>query len=234
MQVNARELAFLPEPERPDWFDRELLSTAGRNRFGEPMLRAVWGNNPNLTNIAYGEKRKKYFGGKYSQMMKTEIAGDPIAQVWEDKFDIGIPRFFIEIWQPPEELGDPLEWEKARIVYVSGVRTEMMDAFPSFGRYIPWLRVQKPDGSYKSLNRDTMRIIQAGWRLMMNYEQESVDSRIKRAYSEAEDQENKIATEMFEVFHDVAKDVIKEVNRDFTMDMSPRGTKGQDADSGTN
>src|SRR6266700_759088 len=89
--MNPRDLARYALPVKSSWFDDKLQKIVGLNRFGGLNIRVVFGQDPELQLTAIGERRMKYRAATSTQLMKTEIAGNPIAQVWEDKFDIGIP-----------------------------------------------------------------------------------------------------------------------------------------------
>lgn len=223
--MNARDLARYSLPVKPDWFDDKLQKIVGLNRFGGLNIRVVWGQDPSLQVIAMGEPRAKYRAATSTQLMKTEIAGDPIAQVWEDKFDIGIPLWFAEVWIPPEEFGTTLQWEKARWKWINGIRTDVLGPFPTFGDYQKWLRFEHkpPKASYWAPNQRMLDIIEHGWKMMQEMKTQSVDDLIIADYKEAarrdEEDENVLRPE----FKEFAKDWSKLIAQNPFIDQNPKG-----------
>lgn len=81
-------LEYLPAPERPVDFDKQLKQIVGLSPSGEPNLRFSWGND--VTEILDGYSMHRY--------------PDP-----EGKY-VGLPFWVLEGWQNPD-VYDRAEWE---------------------------------------------------------------------------------------------------------------------------
>lgn len=79
-ELSSPLLSNQPAPSVDDWFTRELVRIGGRDKFGDPVFRVVWGQSE-LT-IQNGESRMKY---------KAQIR-----ETASGLYDVGLPRFIIE------------------------------------------------------------------------------------------------------------------------------------------
>ncbi len=217
-------------PVKPAWFDKALQKIVGLNRFGGLNIRVVFGQDPELMVTAFGERRLKYRAATSTQLMESKIEGQ-LSRVWEDKFDIGIPLWFAEVWIPPEEFGSASQWERLRWKWINGVRTEVLNPYPTFGDYREWLRFEHKEpgrGSYWAPNQKMLDIIAQGWKMMQEMKVLSVDDQIIRSYKEAARKDEEADNVLRPEFQDLAKDWAKLVRQDFTIDQNPKGAKQTD------
>lgn len=224
-------------PTKPAWFDSALQKIVGLNRFGGLNIRVVFGQDPELLVTAYGERRMKYRAATSSQLMETKI-GDGLSRVWEDKFDIGIPLWFAEAWIPPEEFGSAAYWESKRFKWIKGVRTEVLNPYPTFGDYREWLRFEHKEpgrGSYWGPNQKMLDIIAQGWKLMQETKPFDPEEAIVASYKEAARRDEEAENVLRPEFKELAKDWAKLVRKDFTVDQNPKGEQKKDVEhvSGT-
>lgn len=105
--------------ETPPEIEALLTRMAGRNRFGEPNLRCVWGWN-RLTPI----------GGKWED---HDAQGHFIREVCELRMEPKYEpdRWHFEFWLPPEKYGPPAHW------YAMTITEETGYTIPELGHY-PW------------------------------------------------------------------------------------------------
>ena len=78
-----------------------LVRIGGRNPFGKPNFRLVWGES--ATNVVWGQLE----GGGKGQHVKLRYAG--------------IPRWNVEMWKPAEVFGSPESWYADSYDPVSGL-----------------------------------------------------------------------------------------------------------------
>ena len=127
--------------EAPEEVSRVLLVAGGRNRFGEPNYRAVW-----------GWSRLDWIGGRFEDRDEHGILiREVVCHRREPKYT-PLNRWHIERWLPPEMYGLPQLWwggelEKELGPYPSrgdwehcftleGPRLEFVQLTPSAARYI--------------------------------------------------------------------------------------------------
>lgn len=110
--------------ETPPEVNRILLIAGGRNRYGEPNYKAVWGWN-----------RLDWIGGKWED---RNAAGEVVREVIEVR---RVPkytphdRWHIERWMPPESYGAPALWDLQTMETVDGVRIPALGPYPHRGDY---------------------------------------------------------------------------------------------------
>jgi len=78
--------------DTPENVTQRLLRAGGRNRFGEPNYRAIWGYN-----------RLTLIGGRWEDKGVVEVRMEP-------KYP-QVNRWHIEKWVAPETYGAPEFWE---------------------------------------------------------------------------------------------------------------------------
>lgn len=220
-------------PAKPAWFDQSLQKIVGLNRFGGLNIRVVFGQDPELLVTAFGERRAKYRAATSTQLMETKI-GDGLSRVWEDKFDIGIPLWFAEVWIPPEEFGSAQHWERMRWKWINGVRTEVLNPYPTFGDYKEWLRFEHTEpgrSSYWGPNQRMLDVIVQGWKMMQEMKVLSVDDQIIRSYKDAARKDEEAENVLRPEFQELAKDWAKIIRQDFTVDQNPKGEQKTDVKS---
>lgn len=180
-----------PAPILSDSLQKELTKVGGVNQFGEPNFRLVWGQNER--KIAFGALHMKYIIGR--------------AIRWEDKFDpktnlhtkeriveeIGLPRFILEEWMPPDFFGTPQVWENHRWNWIDGIREDNLGPYPERGRYVHYSTVETDEGEFRYPDQRELNLVaQAMWdrrNVTHNLEQEMKDEReaVERAEQKRED-----------------------------------------------
>ncbi len=101
------------------------LSGLGKNPYGEPLYRCVWGN-----------ARMDWIGGKWEND-KTDagLLLPPWVGVKKAPryFGPGANRWHLEQWKPAP--CSPEDWEKHFTEFIDGTRVEMLGPYPSRGDY---------------------------------------------------------------------------------------------------
>jgi hypothetical protein len=99
--------------EAPAWFNDELGRIGGTNRYGEPLFKLVWSQEPRM--IVGG----KFPDGFVGYRSVRSVPGEPC--------------WVLMIWEAPETYGDPLDWN----FQYRDIETGLLDmgSFPKEGRY---------------------------------------------------------------------------------------------------
>ncbi|GAC1632892.1 MAG: hypothetical protein NVS9B14_06770 [Candidatus Acidiferrum sp.] len=125
--------------DTPESVERRLVVAGGRNRFGEPMYRAVWGWN-----------RLAWIGGKFEE---KDAGGNLIREVVqlrkEPKYS-QVNRWHIEKWMPPETYGSPATWYAQTTDWKQG-NLAALGPYPLRGEYENCFVVQGPKGEFIQL-----------------------------------------------------------------------------------
>src|SRR5579871_5114364 len=110
--------------QTPENVARRLELAGGRNRYGEPNYRAVW-----------GWSRLGWIGGRWTD---RNDAGDTVREVIElcrvPKYTPQ-DRWHIERWMPPESYGSPANWYSQTIERENGVALPGLGPYPERGEY---------------------------------------------------------------------------------------------------
>lgn len=202
---SADELANLPRPPKPSWFDARLRDIGGVTADGRPRLRVIWGQDPDAVSFRAGKVLPVYIGARWSQWMETKIAGSPVAQIWEDEKWIGVPRWFVEIYEPPEDL-DETDWDNHRYdfnVESGGELIDNLGPFPRAGRYIPFIRVEDKEGALAPLTEEVIAACQYFLKLIDLSAHDTPDWATQRRI-------NEIARIEAEMEAELAADLVKE------------------------
>ena len=96
-----------------DIFASYLERIGGKNPYGKPMFRLVWGGD--ATRVAYGHTDT----GKKGQHVFLKYSG--------------IPAWFLEFWNPPEKYGTAEDWYAKSWDAVAGMHT--CGDYPFLGDY---------------------------------------------------------------------------------------------------
>lgn len=159
-------------PTIPDYFNLGLLNIAGRNIFGEPNLRVVW-----------GEDARKFNGHiKYID----PITGRPMT-CW-----------VLERWMPPGFFGGKEAWEKDRWFYddVHQQWVDLKGEYPTRGMHV-MIHPLTRNGSYIPLDHAMLNIIKGLIRSDEEFASKShwERDRLIRQSWDAEDAQTKIETQ---------------------------------------
>lgn len=126
--------------EPPENVTQHLETCGGRNRFGEPNYRAVWGWN-----------RLAWIGGKFED---RDANGDLLREVVELRQEPKYPavnRWHIERWVAPEAYGSPRAWYAQTIERENGVSIPALGPYPSRGDYEHCFTLETPRGEFLQL-----------------------------------------------------------------------------------
>lgn len=108
--MTNRTILTLP----PD-FQRRITEAGGRNLYGEPLFRIVW-----------GWSRMAWIGGKFEG--ETDRNGNLLPAyeclTREPKYLDGLDQWHLEVWCPPDRYGSPESWPE-----------EALGPFPARGDY---------------------------------------------------------------------------------------------------
>lgn len=174
-EITPDTLVNFPRPSISDRWEKEISRLAGKNDYGKPMIRLVWG--PDEHRIAFGKLRKKYLAAIVNKMTHWEEktskgtirkyppSGSPpldlpidsmVYPVYE-KIDIGKPRWFLEEWWPPELVTH--DWEENRYDWKDGIRVDVLGPAPTEGMYRTFLCIQTEDGKYREPNESDLETV---------------------------------------------------------------------------
>lgn len=109
-----KPLNYIQPPYKPSWFEERLSNIGGRNLYGEPNFRVVWGMD-----------ERCYRGGR----------PDAIKYIGMSENDLGMPCWILEEWWSPNRLGSVEDWEAARYSWDGMNRVDMLGEFPQRGIY---------------------------------------------------------------------------------------------------
>jgi hypothetical protein len=130
--------------EAPAGMQRLLELAGGRNRFGDPFYRLVWGWN-----------RLEWIGGRITDL---DDAGKTIREVIELRQEpryqsvlFNPNRWYIERWYPPEWYGSRRSWEVKTIEIEDGRSIPALGPYPERGDYEHFYTVEGPDGGFRQL-----------------------------------------------------------------------------------
>lgn len=102
-----------------------LTEYGGKNLYGEPMFRIVWGGDRLTTRMGKWEDRNDN--------------GDLIQEVVEarktPKYKMAVNRWVVEVWVPPSYYGTPEQWAATTHEYVDGLPVEVLGEYPKRGDY---------------------------------------------------------------------------------------------------
>src|SRR5579871_6932287 len=121
--------------EAPADVAREVASAGGRNLYGEPNYRAVW-----------GWSRLDWIGGKWED---RDAAGNLLREAVEVRREpkyLPHDRWHIERWMPPESYGSPEAWHAETREFAGGRSVAALGPYPSRGDYEHCFTVAGPGG----------------------------------------------------------------------------------------
>lgn len=124
-------------PPLEPWVREELTRIFGLNRYDEPNMKVVWGGNERERK-ADGRWGLKYWLPNRSQSVLAPVKANGIWRARIERIEVGLPRWVIERFMPPEKLS----------------LVERL-AHPR-GRYIYYYEVEDLQGEYRPVGRDTI------------------------------------------------------------------------------
>jgi hypothetical protein len=127
--------------DTPPGIAERVGRAGGRNRFGEPNFRVVW-----------GWSRLSWIGGRWTD---RDGHGNVIRSAIElrrvPKY-LPFDRWHIERWIPPEIYGSPNAWHAATLEREDGVFVSALGPYPSRGEYEHCFTLAGPSGEFISLD----------------------------------------------------------------------------------
>jgi hypothetical protein len=125
----------------PNEIARRLTVAGGRNRFGQPNFRAVW-----------GWCRLSWIGGKWEDRdpQSGKTVRETIGERLEPKY-VPFDRWHIERWCPPEMYGSPEDWQTQTAEIIDGKTISGLGPYPSRGEYEHVFTLEGPRGEFVQL-----------------------------------------------------------------------------------
>jgi len=127
--------------EAPAAICERITRAGGRNRYGEPNFRVVWGGS-----------RLAWIGGRW---VDRDAHGNVIREAVELRQEpkyIPAERWHIERWMPPEAYGSPEEWFARTVETEDGIRIPALGPYPSRGEYEHCFTLEGPRGEFLPLS----------------------------------------------------------------------------------
>lgn len=120
---------------------QELVTRAGgRNLYGRPNFRVVW-----------GWSRLTLIGGQWTDWVAEEQKlREVIEYRWEPKY-LPFDRWHVEKWMSPEFFGSPEQWRLITREVIDGREIEALGPYPARGDYEHCFTIADADGSYLPL-----------------------------------------------------------------------------------
>lgn len=126
--------------ETPENVAQRLELAGGRNRFGGPTYRAVWGWN-----------RLAWIGGKFEDRDEHgSLIRERIELRREPKYP-AVNRWHIERWVPPEVYGSPRAWYAQTNEMENGRCVAALGPYPERGEYEHCFTLETPKGEFIQL-----------------------------------------------------------------------------------
>jgi hypothetical protein len=127
--------------DTPESVTRALELAGGKNPFGDPNYRAVWGWN-----------RLAWIGGKFEE--HDPATGSLLREVVELRQEPKYPavnRWHIEKWVSAEAYGSPRAWYAQTIEVANGRSIPALGPYPSRGEYEHCLTLENAKGQFVQL-----------------------------------------------------------------------------------
>ena len=126
--------------DTPDAVAYRLLLAGGKNTFGEPNYRAVWGWN-----------RLAWIGGKFEDRDEHGILLRERIELRREPKYPAVNRWHIEKWLPPEVYGSPRLWWAQTIEIAEGRSIPALGPYPARGEYEHCFTLEGPRGEFIQL-----------------------------------------------------------------------------------
>lgn len=141
-----------PRPD-PSW--QEILSgIAGRNLYGDPMLRLV-----------HGSARFELMGGIWENVEEEDRGLPSFRYQWDQRYPWAEDFWLVEEWVPTSL--SPEEWERQERQYEDGVSFLEHPLYPSRGRYVWYTQLRRLVGQIEVPDTPTpgvLRSLAQRWR----------------------------------------------------------------------
>ena len=110
--------------EAPASVGQRVERAGGRNRFGKPNFRVVWGGS-----------RLAWIGGRWTDRDAHGSVTRETVELRRAPKYLPLDRWHIERWTPPESYGSPREWYAHTVEIENGIRVPALGPYPSRGEY---------------------------------------------------------------------------------------------------
>lgn len=144
----------LTTQDTPAWAAKIITDTGGNNPHGGPLYRLIWGWN-----------RMSLVGGQWvdrdsntNQVIRREIAVRPFPKYSH----LGVNKWFLERWYPPEHFGRRARWEALTLETIDGLSVAALGPYPENGDYEWAATVETREGKFKSLTLSLVEDIALG------------------------------------------------------------------------
>lgn len=117
-----------PRPD-PAW-QRILTSIAGRNLYGDPMLR-----------ICHGSGRLELMGGIWANVEEEDRGLPALRYQWDQRYPWAEDFWLVEEWVPVQV--SPEEWERQERQWEDGLSYLEHPLYPSRGRYVWYTQLRR-------------------------------------------------------------------------------------------
>ena len=174
---------FQKLPDIPNDFVEELTRIGGLNRFGQPNLRVVKGNeikndkteDRNLlkyhtgwTPMEVSGYRYTFEGESYFTARLEDVPSDVMVFPAMEQEELGLLRYVIEKWASPEELERQRRFTNR---FAPGDIEATLREFPREGIYDAYFIVNNANGGFKMLGREVLEYLKFRW----HFEQKSFE-----------------------------------------------------------
>jgi hypothetical protein len=126
--------------ETPESVARRLALAGGRNPFGQPNYRAVWGWN-----------RLAWIGGKFEDRDEHGVLLRERFELRREPKYPAVNRWHIERWVPAETYGSPRQWYSQTVELAGGKSVPALGPYPSRGEYEHCFTLETPRGNFVQL-----------------------------------------------------------------------------------
>jgi hypothetical protein len=117
-----------------------VTMAGGRNRFGEPNFRVVW-----------GWSRLAWIGGKWEDRDETGRLIREAIELREEPKYFPHDRWHVERWMPPESYGSPESWLRQTIEICDAQSIPALGPYPSRGDWEHCFTIQSLAGEFLPL-----------------------------------------------------------------------------------
>lgn len=134
--------------EAPESLARRIADAGGRNRFGEPNFRLVW-----------GWSRLSWIGGKWADYDSSGSVIRERIELREEPKYFPLNRWHVERWMPPETYGSPEQWHAQTLEREDGISVPALGPYPRRGEYEHCFTLEGPGGEFIPLSPTACEMI---------------------------------------------------------------------------
>jgi hypothetical protein len=138
--------------ETPRWAEELVTQAGGKNIFGLPWYRLVWGHSRLAFNCGLWEDR--------DASMRLIRAVFEVRKV--PKYPAKLDRWHLEVWLPPWKYGTPESWEQEqKLFHPNSKMISLLNQgpYPSRGDYESLFVIETRAGGFKQLTRPVVSLV---------------------------------------------------------------------------